>query len=106
MPRGLLIDPDGSHKLLDLPDDDHGMAEAIHQALNGYIEYVGMPNGLSMFCNEHGKIEGLPVNPRATRLSGLFPIDVIAGPVVILGEIDRMTGETRGLTDAQLDELF
>jgi hypothetical protein len=106
MPRALVIEVDGSHRLLELSKSEHAQASAIHEALGGYLEYVEMPNGLSMFCNEHGKIEGMEVNVRATKLSGLFPRDVIAGPVVIMGEIDRSTGETLGLTDEQLDELI
>lgn len=105
MRRALVIREDGSHALLKVPTEPTSELQALREAVRGDIEFVRMPGDMSMFCNENGKINGLELNPRATKLSGLFPHDVIVGPVVIMGEVDDQ-GETLGLTDEQLDRLF
>lgn len=56
-------------------------------------------HSISAFCNEEGKIKGLPVNPCATELLGIGEWDVIAGPAVILGPVDE-EGETMAVDEA------
>lgn len=51
--------------------------------VGGYIERVECPDGREMYCNEEGKLQNLPVNTIATKLSGLFPYDLVVGDVVV-----------------------
>ena len=79
----------------------------LSRAVGGMIEAVTLPSGLTLWVNEEGKMNGLPVNDYATRLfdsafgSG---IDIIVGNAIITDGADD-EGETLGLTDAQIAEL-
>lgn len=79
----------------------------LSRAVGGMIEAVTLPSGLTLWVNEEGKMNGLPVNDYATRLfdsafgSG---IDIIVGNAIITGGADD-DGETLGLTDEQVAEL-
>jgi len=79
--------------LRDFSADLEGMKEAVG---GGYIEGIG-GEGWSAYCDEEGKINGLPVNVRATRLAralGWPTGDVLCGPVVFLGPVDDEGEET------------
>ena len=70
-----------------------GMKEAVG---GGYIEGIG-GDGWTGYCDEEGKINGLPVNVRATplaRVLGWPAGDVLCGPVVFLGPVDDEGEET------------
>lgn len=54
--------------------------------------------GVSMYCNEEGKLDGLPLNFRT-------PYDHIVGTVVVVGGPDD-EGEDLPLTDAQVAQLL
>lgn len=57
--------------------------EALQKAVGGYIEYVPCDGPLGfMYCNEEGKLMGLPPNPKATRMIDFH--DIIAGDVVVM----------------------
>ena len=70
--------------------------EALQKAIGGDIEVVPFfarykGKRCVAFCDEHGKLDGLPVNQRATKLwydqTPLGPYihpDVLVGPVVII----------------------
>lgn len=100
-----MIEPDGSQRLLDVPNEMPAELQLLRETLGGHLEMVALPNGLTMFVNEEGKLMEMPLNVRATKLSGLFPHDVIAGPAVIMGTVDGH-GDTLGLSDEELDALF
>jgi len=73
--------------------DLEGMREAVG---GGYIEGIG-GDGWTGYCDEEGKINGLPLNIRATRLAwflGWPEDDVLCGPVVFLGPVDDEGEET------------
>jgi len=60
----------------------------LQKQVGGYIEAVDLqqPDGLVMWCNEEGKLQGLPVNNIATMLFEKvfgFGVDYIAGDVVV-----------------------
>ena len=78
----------------------------LSRAVGGMIEAVTLPSGLTLWVNEEGKLDGLPVNEYATRLfvSAFGAVDVIVGNAIITGGADD-EGETLGLTDAQVAEL-
>lgn len=52
--------------------------ESMQGIVGGYIEPVSVGNGLTLWCNEEGKVTGLPLNLRGPE-DPLFPSDVIAG---------------------------
>ena len=79
----------------------------LSRAVGGLIEAVTLPNGLTLWVNEEGKNDGLPVNDYATRLFvSAFGagIDIIVGDAIITGGYDD-EGETLGLTDEQVKSL-
>ena len=56
----------------------------LQKAVDGYIEIVPMANGGHFYCNEEGKLIGLPHNPAANSLIDFN--DTIVGNVVVLEE--------------------
>lgn len=76
--------------------------------VGGRVEYVALEEevaGIGMYLNEEGKLEGLPLNERATYLAhtfeAIFGNDYIVGDTVLVGPADNMGNET-GLTDTAL----
>jgi hypothetical protein len=57
---------------------------------------AGIEQEVSLYCNEEGKLEGLPINPRATAMvkGQLLPGDVLNGDVFIMGVPDDEGNET------------
>lgn len=61
--------------------------EEAQRAVGGYVQLVTLADGSQLYCNEDGKLRGLPRNPLATALtagSGLHPLDYICGVAVVL----------------------
>lgn len=55
--------------------------------VGGYIELVTLKDGSQLFCNEEGKIHGLPANEKATKdlwEPNFGPTDILVGPIVHL----------------------
>lgn len=66
------------------------------QVGGGWIEAVS-GSGFTLYCDEEGKLKGLPVNDRATRLiMALWPNfrDVIVGPAFLTGTADGRGNDT------------
>jgi Domain of unknown function (DUF3846) len=81
---------------LDAPE---GSLKVIQDAVGGWIEPVFFESTLEMYVNEEGKLNGLDVNPIATRLwESMYGTgtDIIVGDVLFAGGVDD-EGETRGL---------
>ena len=79
----------------------------LSRAVGGMIEAVTLPNGLTLWVNEEGKMDGLPVNEYATNLMTRefgATYDIIVGNAIVTGGADD-EGETLGLTDEQVAEL-
>ena len=79
----------------------------LSRAVGGMIEAVTLPNGLTLWVNEEGKMDGLPVNDYATRLFvSAFGagVDIIVGNAIVTGGTDD-EGETLGLTNEQIKSL-
>ena len=78
--------------------------EFLQQAVGGWIEHVYVKEldgtGIDCFCNEEGKLQGLPVNFPATRL--VEPYGMLVGDVVFVASDDE--GESRWLTDEQVQK--
>ena len=85
--------------------------ELIKDAVEGWIECVHLSSlGVDLWCNEEGKLAGLPQNDIATLLfhKEFGAHDSIRGNVIFTGGADD-EGDTIGLTEDQiktLTELF
>lgn len=73
------------------------------QLVNGHIECFDLPNGVTIICNEEGKINGLDLNHSIKDEEGKT-IDIIAGNMVIVG-IDYEEGEFISLTEKQIENI-
>lgn len=90
--RMTIIHPTGHSEARDLTAPP-GL-DALQKAVGGYIETVPLFERFEgepcvAYCNEDGKIQGLTINPAASRLwYNLVPqakgVDVLVGPIVIL----------------------
>ena len=74
----------------------------LHEAVGGYIEYVPITEWAKqltghthMYCNDEGKLMGLPLNHLATEMM-LSDNDVIVGNVVLMTDDDDLDRETDG----------
>lgn len=103
--KALLISTDNLVEV-EQDTDEFVSYATLSRAVGGMIEAVTLPNGLTLWVNEEGKLDGLPVNEYATRLfvSAYGAVDIIVGNVIITGGADE-NGETLGLTDKQVAEL-
>ena len=76
----------------------------LQDAVGGWIEAVPHRHpDFSAFCNEEGKINGLPLNSVATNFTGIHG-DVLVGDVVITGPPDE-EGENTSLPDNVIERL-
>lgn len=100
MKKAVVIPPYGEAYSLEVPSDSSSELAILQKAVGGWIELVPTNLPLSVYCNEEGKLNGLELNIRATQMFGdlLSPNDIIAGTVIVLGDIDD-DGETLGLDD-------
>lgn len=104
--RGLVIDIDGSTRVLDMQPGE--TLKPLQETVGGWIEAVSSDDDtVTFWCDEEGKIKGLPMNGDATRLWWqLNPAaahhDVLCGPVVLTGGTDS-AGETMSLPDVAHD---
>jgi len=100
MPKAMIIPADETQPvrfetICDLKD--------MQAIVGGWIEMVpltlnlaGTQHEVSLFCNEEGKLQGLPLNRRATQMAGknLRPGDYLAGDVFLTGVQDENGDET------------
>ena len=110
MKLAIKLTAEGNASIIDLMADSNELL-TLQMAVGGLIEPKTLASGYTLIMNEEGKLQGLPVNSRATEIwLANFPNfpDVIVGDVVIAGGTDE-EGEQLGL-DAdyanQLLELF
>lgn len=70
--------------------------KALQRAVGGYIEAVSISGGISLVCNEEGKLDNLPGNRRIGN-------DIIAGAFVIVGNGEE---DFRSLTDEETNKYL
>lgn len=85
-----------------------GQLATLQAAVGGLIEAVPLPDFIrgseraTAYCHEEGKLEGLPINRRATDFVvpgvGIMWQDYIAGPLVLAG-FNPVTGDHAPLPD-------
>jgi hypothetical protein len=73
--------------------------EVIKKAVGGYLEIIRLSPSMTMWTNEEGKLDGLPVNHRATALWTYYfgATDIIVGNVILTGGTDT-DGNCLGLS--------
>ena len=102
MKRALQVKTTGEVTELDLEPDTLATLQA---GVGGYIEAIDLANDLTMWCNEEGKLHGLPHNPFAQfmwdKAYGIHT-DYIVGDIVLTGGSDK-DGETLGLSEEQVE---
>lgn len=106
MTISLIIDPNGSMIKQDLEG-----YEPLSDAVGGWIESIPASPEITVWCDEEGKLKGLPFNQVATDLWEIFDIfgcvpagDRLVGPIVIQGPIDE-EGECTDVPDWMLMRL-
>ena len=82
----------------------------LNTAVAGWIQAVELSEdleGITLWVNEEGKLNGLPYNQKATYLweKSYGFTDVIVGTAVLTGGTDD-EGETLPLTDVQVAEIL
>lgn len=109
MKKALAITTLGETTIIDLAD---GSLEKLQNAVGGYVQAVDLSEGVTMWCNEEGKMMNLPHNPFGQTFWEIaFPVsefgrtDYIVGDIVITGGVDD-EGDTLGLTSEEIDELM
>ena len=103
-PNGWLVTVKASGEASRIPFDPETSLEQLQSAVAGYIELVTMRGSLrrfDCFCNDEGKIHGLPVNE---VISAMYGRDRICGDVVICNH--DATGDTTGLTDSEAEVVL
>jgi hypothetical protein len=98
MKLAIKLTAEGNASIIDLTADSNELL-TLQMAVGGLIEPKTLASGYTLIMNEEGKLQGLPVNSRATEIwLANFPNfpDVILGDVVIAGGYDD-EGEQLGL---------
>lgn len=97
---GLIVRTDGTKEYVELPTGN-AQFDFLKHTVGGWIEYVFVTHGVHLYCNEEGKLDGLPFNIEATRLAGREGVDILVGDVIFLGEGED--GEEGSLPEQWLD---
>lgn len=110
MKRAYVLHPDDRAEPVELPDTNQ--LAVLQRHVGGYIEAVyggqdehGRPT-VTFWCNEEGKLQGLPINRRATAYWWLLDesaagVDALCGSVVVTGFADD-NGHTLPIPEAMI----
>jgi hypothetical protein len=99
------LDTDGVAVEVEIAEEGQRL-EQLQEAVGGWVEAVDLSPTLTMWCNEEGKLIGLPFNPLATDLweESFGKTDLIKGNVIFTGGVDD-EGSTLGLDEATANKL-
>lgn len=100
--KAILKEPGKEPRILEV-ESDH---EALHEALGGYLEHIGIGRGIGILCDEDGRYKGPVVKGRPTSLPYNFSlpdIGPLVGPVLFVGE---SPDGFIGLDDEQISLVF
>ncbi len=91
-----VIHPDGRVEKKSLVAD----LEPLQKEVGGYIQQLKLAPGIWAWVHEEGKLEGLPVNPKATAFChvvgpNIAADDYIVGPMVVTGPGGNQSVTTR-----------
>jgi hypothetical protein len=109
MKKALAITTLGEATIIDL---NEGSLEKLQTAVGGYVQAIDLCEGVTMWCNEEGKMMSLPHNPFGQAFwETAFPVsefgrtDYIVGDIVLTGGADD-EGDTLGLTSDEIEALL
>lgn len=98
--KALQVKTTGEVVELDITADS---LEYLQTAVGGWVQAIDIATDMTMWCNEEGKLIGLPHNPYAQfmwdKAFGAHT-DYIVGDIVLTGGTDE-EGATLGLSDEQ-----
>src|SRR5258706_10472125 len=103
----LVIKPDTSSSVVDVNEAGGAFLLWLQATVCGYIEHFSAKGNWHGYCNEEGKLQGLPVNPTATFLArelgwNEYGVDVLVGTCVFLG--NGKDGEEADVPEWLVDE--
>lgn len=99
MRKAIKINTDGTLVELDL-DSPEGSLKVLQTAVGGYVQAIDLTPEVTMWINEEGKLEGLPLNFHGTMFWSAtygFGTDQIVGDIVLTGGTDD-EGDTLSLS--------
>ena len=101
--NAVVVSTDGEFSVIDIAGDE---LKTLQGLVGGWIQAVDLKPNLTLWVNEEGKLDGLPVNGFATEMwdSVYGATDIVVGPAVFTGGTDD-DGDTIGLTDSQIEAL-
>ena len=109
MKKFAVLKIDGSLEFQEVSSE--GEYDFLSNAVGGWIQAVTLDyneevGDLVLWCNEEGKLNGLPANESATRLWEFYygKTDIIVGDVVLTGGSDD-EGETLPLSETRMVQL-
>lgn len=106
MRKAIKINTDGTLTELDL-DSAEGSLKVLQNAVGGWVQAIDLTPEVTMWINEEGKLDGLPLNFHGTMFwsaSFGFGTDQIVGDIVLTGGTDE-EGETLELS-AKAEEVI
>ena len=97
----LIVEPRQTPRRADIP---HTLRD-MQQTVGGYIEIIRpFDDPVVLVCDEEGKLKGMPLNIKATMLSGIHRHgDCIVGDAVVCSH--NGNSDTVGLTQSQENAL-
>ena len=101
MTKALRVTTAGVIQTLDLSENS---LQVLQTGVGGWVQAIDLTTTMTLWCNEEGKLEGLPHNPYAQKLWDVAfgaGTDYIVGDVVFTGTPDE-EGYTTGISE--LDE--
>lgn len=108
MRNALVIKADGNVHGIDLGENSLDEYEAIAGVVGGMLQAVPLgDSGLIMWCNDEGKLIGLPYNHKATNVWVKYwgQTDVMVGDCVVTGDVDWDSELTKGLEPQQVIDV-
>lgn len=101
MTKALRVTTAGVIQTLDLSENS---LQVLQTGVGGWVQAIDLTTSMTLWCNEEGKLNGLPHNPFAQKLWDVAfgaDTDYIVGDVVFTGTPDE-EGYTTGISE--LDE--
>jgi hypothetical protein len=104
MTTALQITTEGTAVHMDL---SHNTLAQLQAAVGGFVQAVDLTPELTMWCNEEGKLRGLPFNAAATLAwaTSFGKTDIIVGNAVFTGGTDD-EGATKSLSPEMVERLL
>lgn len=97
MKEAIALYADGEISRFVMPEDE---LTTLQQIVGGWVQCVPLADNLTLWCNDEGKLMGLPHNPLAQHIWNRFvggETDFIVGNVVLFGDADE-NGDSLGLS--------